>query len=146
MALTDVQIRRLKPSSRPVRKSDGGGLFLEIRPIGSKLWRMAYRHSGKQKLLSFGAYPEVSLASARAKRRGAKTLLANGTDPMAHARAERARQAALTEHTFGRIADELIAKGEKDGLAERTLDKKRWLLGMARPDLGALPIESVTAA
>ena len=54
-----------------------------------------------------------------------KPGLPDGTDPMAHARAEHARQAALTEHPFGRTADELIAKGEKDDLAERTLDKKR---------------------
>ena len=145
MPLTDVQIRRLKPENKPFRKSDGGGLFLEIRPNGSKLWRMAYRYGGKQKLLSFGPYPDTSLASARAKRHEARTLLADDIDPMANAKAEREQQAALSEHTFGKVADELLAKGEKDGLAPRTLDKKRWLLSMAREDLENAPIQSVTA-
>ncbi|WP_428408279.1 tyrosine-type recombinase/integrase [Hyphococcus sp.] len=146
MALTDIQIRRLKPEDRPFRKSDGGGLFVEVRPNGSKLWRMAYRHEGKQKLLSFGAYPATSLASARAKRQDAKTLLADGIDPLASAKAEQAQQRALSEHTFGKIADELIAKGEKDGLAERTLEKKRWVLSLVKPDLENRPIEAITAA
>jgi len=68
MPLTDIQIRRFKPETKPFRKSDGGGFFVEVRPNGSELWRMAYRHNGKQKLLSFGAYPDTTLASARAKR------------------------------------------------------------------------------
>ena len=145
MPLSDVQIRRLKPQDKPFRKADGGGLFLEIRPNGSKLWRMAYRYGGKQKLLSFGPYPATSLARARAKRHDAKTLLADGLDPMAEAKVERQREAARSEHTFGKIADELLEKGEKDGLAERTLDKKRWLLSLAREDLKDKPIESIEA-
>lgn len=146
MALTDVQIRRLKPGDRPFRRADGGGLFVEVRPNGSKLWRMAYRYDDKQKLLSFGAYPATSLASARVKRQEAKTLLADGIDPLANAKAERAQQRALSEHTFGKIADELIAKGEKDGLAARTIEKKRWLLSLARADLEDRPIETISAA
>jgi integrase len=146
MPLTDIQVRSMKPDAKPFRKSDGGGLFVEVRPNGSKLWRMAYRHDGKQKLLSFGAYPDTTLARARAKRQQAKTLLADGLDPMASAKAEQALQRALSEHTFGKIADELVAKGEKDGLAARTIEKKRWVLSMAKADLGNLPIESITAA
>ena len=107
---------------------------------------MAYRHGGKQKLLSFGPYPDTSLASARAKRLEAKTLLADGIDPMANAKEERQREAAQSEHTFGTIADELLEKGEKDGLAERTLDKKRWLLNLAREDLENKPIKIIEAA
>lgn len=145
MPLTDIQIRRLKPENKPFRKSDGGGLFLEVRPNGSKLWRVAYRYGGKQKLLSFGPYPDTSLASARAKRHDAKTLLADGIDPMENAKEERARLEAQTEHTFGNIADELLAKGEKNGLAPRTLEKKRWLLSMARTDLEEMPIEAIAA-
>lgn len=146
MALTDAQIRRLKPKDRPFRKSDGGGLFLEIRPNGSKLWRMAYRHNSKQKLLAFGSYPTTSLASARAKRQEAKTLLADGVDPHAKAKAEQAQQRALNEHTFGKIADELVSKDEKDGLAPRTIEKKRWVLGLAKSDLKDRPIAEIDAA
>ncbi|MEZ5895297.1 MAG: tyrosine-type recombinase/integrase [Parvularculaceae bacterium] len=145
MALTDIQIRRLKPQNKAFRKSDGGGLFVEVRPNGSKLWRMAFRHEGKQKLLSFGAYPDTSLASARTKRQEAKTLMADGVDPMESAKAERQRVEAASEHSFGKIADELIAKGKKDGLATRTIEKKFWLLSLARTDLENLPISSITA-
>ena len=95
--------------------------------------------------LSFGPYPDTSLASARAKRHKAKTLLAEGLDPMAEAKKERRRETALSENTFGKIANELLEKGGKDGLAERTLEKKRWLLSLAREDLEDKPIESIQA-
>jgi len=146
MPLTDAHIRRLKPEDRPFRKSDGGGLFLEVRPNGSKLWRLAYRYDGKQKLLALGAYPVTSLASARAKRQEAKTLLSDGIDPLAHAKAEQEAQRALKEHTFDKIADELIAKDEKEGLAPRTIEKKRWVLGLAKLDLQNRPIAAIDAA
>lgn len=146
MTLSDAQLRSLKPEDRPFRKSDGGGLFLEIRPNGSKLWRLAYRYEGKQKLLALGAYPTTSLARARTKRHEAKTLLADGIDPLAHAKAEQETQRALNEHTFGKIADELVAKGEKDGLAARTIEKRRWVLNLAKLDLQNRPIGAIDAA
>jgi len=145
MPLNYTQIRALKPATKPFRWSDGGGLFLEVRPNGSKLWRMAYRFDGKQKLLSFGAYPDTPLATARSKRQDANTLLAEGIDPIAKAKTEREQQRAISEHTFGKIADELLSKGEKDGLAPRTLEKKRWLLSLARTDLENTPIEEIGA-
>jgi len=146
MPLTDTQVRQFKPLTKPFRKSDGGGLFIEIKPNGSKLWKMAYRHGGKQKLLSFGAYPAVSLARARAKRLEAKILLADHIDPMARAKAERREQIALTEHTFAKIAAELIEKQRKEGLSEVTLNKKLWLIGMANEKLGDMPITAITAS
>jgi len=117
-----------------------------VRPVGSKLWRMAYRFEGKQKLLAIGTYPETSLALARERRLEAKGLLSEGIDPNAHMRAEKARHRALSEDTFANIAGELIAKGEKDGLSQRTLDKKRWVIDLALPDLGKRPITEIDAA
>ena len=61
MALSDTNIRNIKPGAKVQKLSDGGGLHLHISPSGGKLWRMAYRFNGKQKTLSFGAYPAVSL-------------------------------------------------------------------------------------
>ncbi len=145
MPLTDIQVRNFKPAETPFRKSDGGGLFVEVRPNGSKLWRLAYRFHGKQKLMSFGSYPETTLANAREKRLAAKSLLSNGKDPMEQAKAEQERRRALSEDTFGRIADELMEKGRKDGLARRTLEKKSWILEMAKSDLAELPIKQITA-
>lgn len=66
--LTDTEIRKTKPTEKPQKISDGGGLFLLVTPQGSKLWRLAYRFAGKQKTLAIGEYPTIGLADARAKR------------------------------------------------------------------------------
>jgi len=68
MPLTDTAIRKAKPGATTIKLSDGGGLQLHVHPNGSKYWRLAYRYGGKQKKLSFGVYPEVSLAEARKRR------------------------------------------------------------------------------
>ena len=146
MALTDTQLKNLKPQERTFRLSDGEGLYIEVTPKGSKLWKMAYRFDGRQKTLSFGKYPATSLARAREKRMDAKTLLQDGIDPMAHAKAADDERRALAEQTFSNIADELLDKRRKEGLAPTTLDKKAWLLDMAKADLGNLPISVITAA
>ncbi|MEQ3746108.1 MAG: integrase arm-type DNA-binding domain-containing protein [Henriciella sp.] len=146
MALTDTSLRNLKPAAKPYRRSDGGNMFIEVKPNGSKLWRMAYRYNGKQKLMSFGAYPDVSLARAREKRQDAKVLLADGIDPMAKAKEDKAERAAVDENTFSLIAADLLEKLTKEGLAETTLKKKRWLLSFAEADFGDVPIRDLTAA
>lgn len=146
MPLSDIQIRNLKAREKAYRLSDGGNLCIEVKPNGSKLWKLFYRFDGKMKTMSFGAYPEVSLARARERRLEAKALLADGIDPMAKAKADREEKKALTEHTFAAIAEELLQKGRKEGLAQTTLDKKSWLLGMANEDLGPRPIREITAA
>ena len=84
--LTDSQIKKIKPpipeQKTPDKYSDGQGLQLHVFANGGKYWRMAYRFEGKQKTLSLGIYPEVSLAEARSKREDAKRILRKGTDPM----------------------------------------------------------------
>ncbi|MBB35851.1 MAG: integrase [Hirschia sp.] len=146
MALSDIQLKNLKPEGKPYRKADGGGLFVEMRPNGSKLWRLAYRYDHKQKLMALGSYPETSLQKAREKRQLIKALLQDGVDPMAKAKADESERRALAEHTFANIADELLAKRRKDGLAETTLRKKARLIGMAKADFGNRPIADITAA
>ena len=76
--LTDTFLRGLKANGQIQKKSDGGGLYIHVSPIGGKLWRMAYGFDGKQKTLSFGAYPAVSLKDAQQRREEAKVLLAAG--------------------------------------------------------------------
>ena len=75
MALTDMAIRVAKPEGKTRRISDAHGLFVEIRPNGAKYWRMAYRFQGKQKMLAFGVYPDVTLGIAREKREEARKLV-----------------------------------------------------------------------
>lgn len=65
MPLTDAAIRKAKPSEKTRRLFDGGGLYVELTPAGGKLWRLKYRHDGKEKRIGFGAYPDVGLAEAR---------------------------------------------------------------------------------
>ncbi|MEM7664120.1 MAG: integrase arm-type DNA-binding domain-containing protein [Pseudomonadota bacterium] len=143
MPLTDLKIRSLKPEDKPRRYTDGGNLFVEVRPSGSKLWRYAYKFDGKQKLMALGSYPEVSLAKARRKRTEARALLIDGIDPMQQAKVDKLEQKALTEHTFSALADELLEKNRKEGLAETTLSKKGWLLGIANEDLADMPVTQI---
>ncbi|MFC7290396.1 tyrosine-type recombinase/integrase [Hirschia litorea] len=140
MSLSDFKIRSFKPEQRVFRHSDGGGLYIEVKPSGSKLWKMAYRFHGKQRTLSFGAYPYTSLAIARSKRDEAKTLIANGVDPQEKSKQEKAEQAALHEHTFRNIAAELLNKNIKEGKSEATIKKKKWLIDMLNKDFGDVPI------
>lgn len=82
MPLTETQAKNAKPRERAYKLADSEGLFLLVQPNGTKLWRMKYRFAGKEKLLSFGAYPALGIAAARDKRKAAKALLAEGKDPM----------------------------------------------------------------
>ncbi|CUI09068.1 Integrase [Janthinobacterium sp. CG23_2] len=104
--LTDLTIRNAKPGEKSLKMFDGGGLYLEVMPGGSKLWRMKYRQlNGKENRLSFGSYPEISLADAGAKRAAAHALLAAGTDPGR----ERDVAAASASHVAGNTV-ELLAR------------------------------------
>ncbi len=109
MPLTAKQIEAAKPKEKPYKLADGGGLFLLINSNGSKWWRLKYRLDGKEKLLSLGVYPEVSLADVRERREAARKLIANDVDP-SQARQE-AKQAKLLElakvaNTFEAVARE----------------------------------------
>jgi hypothetical protein len=81
MTLSDVKIRNLKPKSKPYKVADFDGLYIAVNPSGSKLWRFKYRLDGKEKLLSIGAYPAISLAQARQARDAARAVVAVGDDP-----------------------------------------------------------------
>jgi hypothetical protein len=81
MGLTDTTIRNAKPAAKPVKLFDERGLFLLVTPAGGKWWRLKYRFEGKEKLLSLGTYPDVSLKDARERRDNARKQLADGIDP-----------------------------------------------------------------
>lgn len=112
MPLTDVRLKTLKPEAKTYKKADAEGLFIQVEPNGSKLWRFRYRFALKQKLLALGAYPTVSLLDARRARDDAKRLLAKGIDPAEEKK--KARQPApppapVTGPTFETVAREWIA-------------------------------------
>lgn len=146
MALTDTALRALKPTDRPTKHSDAGGLHVLLTPQGSKLWRLSYRFDGKQKTMALGAYPAVSLADARRLRDDAKALLAKAIDPSQHTKLERINRQAINAVTFKTVADEYLAKIAKEGRADTTQNKKQWLLSLAMPDIGSRPVSKITAA
>ena len=89
MPLTNTAIRNAKPGDKAKRMFDGRGLYLEVSPRGGKWWRLKYRFAGKEKRLSLGVYPDVSLKS-RERRDEARRLLANEVDPSEHRKAIKA--------------------------------------------------------
>jgi integrase len=142
--LTDTAIKSAKPGSTVVKLSDSGGLQLWVTPQGGKYWRMAYRVSGKQRVLAIGVYPATSLKAARSARDRAREALAAGHDPSQKKRLDRIAAEALSGNTFSALADEFLAKKTKEGKAETTIEKLRWMLDFAKPDLGPCPIASIT--
>jgi Arm DNA-binding domain len=108
MTLTENIIRNSVHSVKPVKLNDGHGLFLLLTPAGGKWWRFRYRFGGKQKMLSMGVYPEVSLKKARNRRDVARKLLADDIDPGENRKQERAArlneavlQLSATRFTLG---------------------------------------------
>jgi hypothetical protein len=119
MPLSDVAIRNTKPAAKPQKLADSDGLYLLINPNGSRWWRFRYRVGGREKLISLGTYPEVPLKTARERRDEARRLVADGGDPSAKRRAERAARA----DTFEALAREWLEMQGKT-LGDRTLKKK----------------------
>ena len=122
MKLTDTFLRGLKATGKAQKYSDGGGLHLYVSPSGGKLWRMGYRFEHKQKLLSLGKYPAVTLKEARNRREEAKELLAAGIDPGARKKAIKATAKAETTNCFEIVAREWYEK-QKDTWVKSHGDK-----------------------
>lgn len=145
--LTDAGVRNLKPAAKPYKKSDGGGLHLLVTPQGSKLWRFAYRFNGKQKLLSFGKYPAVSLSKARAERDLAKTQLADGVDPSSLRKADKTPVPDLkpAADDWKTLCQEWWKKRRREEASPTTLKKLDWLLEKTYPALGEKTPRDITA-
>jgi integrase len=145
MGLTDTKLRSLKVPEKPKRIFDGDGLYIEIRPNGGKWWRLKYRFDGKEKSLSLGIYPEVSLALARARHAQARQLLATGIDPSAaRQQAKQARQQAAVS-TLEAVSRDWLAH-RAGAWTPGTLEAIRASLeNHVFPALGSRPIREVTA-
>ncbi len=141
MPLTETQAKNAKPRERAYKLADSEGLFLLVQPNGTKLWRMKYRFAGKEKLLSFGAYPALGIAAARDKRKAAKALLAEGKDPM------KAKGEVISENgdTFYMVAKRWHENRQS---ALNPAHAERVWSRMERdvfPSLGQRPIHEITA-
>ncbi|MES2002730.1 MAG: integrase arm-type DNA-binding domain-containing protein [Pseudomonadota bacterium] len=144
MALSDRTIRTLScGGSRPVRVADGLGLYVEVHPSGSKLWRQKFRFGGKEKRLALGRFPEVGLAQARQLRDDNRALLRKGIDPALERRKAKAAARVSVENSFAKVADELILKMEKEGRAPSTVRKAQWFRALLKPSIGVIPVDQV---
>jgi hypothetical protein len=144
MPLTDIALKKLASSDRPYKRSDQNGLFILVKPNGSKHWHLKYRFGGKEKLMSYGPYPLISLKEARDKRDRDRKLLVEGIDP-ATVKRERKRAAEIAQRgRFDILAAELLEKNRLEGRSEQTLKKKAWLVEMATADLGDRSVMEIT--
>lgn len=145
LPLSDTQVNKAKSKEKPHKLTDGGGLYLLVTPTGGKLWNLKYRFNDKEKKLSLGAYPAVTLAEARQRREDAKKLLANGVDPGEMKKALKTSNRELAANTFEAIAKEWHLKFSSAG---------KWSPGHAAdiihrlekdlfPPLGARPISEI---
>lgn len=146
--LTDARLRTLKPTERTQKLADGGGLYIELTPQGSKLWRLAYRFDGKQKKLALGKYPETSLADARNLREQAKALLAKGIDPSTEKKRVKVEveKAALADAmTFERVAYEWLEKRGADKTERYRKELRQRLENHILPHIPARPFTELEA-
>jgi integrase len=142
--LTQLQITAAKQKAKPYSLSDGQGLALFVQPSGAKLWRFRYRYGGSPRTLHLGLWPTISLADAREKCREARKVIVAGNDPVLEKKRAKVTANIAAATSFRDVAQEWVAKCEREGRAEVTLDKVRWLLGMAYPLIGSHPIGGIT--
>lgn len=149
MPLTDIKIRNAKPTAKPRKMFDGDGLYLLVSPTKKpgrgKSWRFKYFFDGKEKLLSLGSYPEISLAEARSRRDQARKLIANSIDPAKERQRQKLERAEQIANTVELVAKEWLHRQE-GVLAPKTIDMiERRLANDVYPAIGSTPIADLVA-
>jgi len=138
MPLKELEVRYATKRSKDYKLTDGQGLYLLVRPTGSRLWRMKYRYDGKEKLLSFGRYPEVTLAQARLRRAEARLAIARGEDT-----GPKAAVPIVSFEVAARASHENRVSALEPGRAARILSRlERDVL----PVLGQSDLKQISAA
>jgi len=152
MPLTDAKIRNTKPGDKPIKLTDGGGLYLEVRTTGAKLWRYRYRIAGKENVFAVGEYfndkrgGHISLDDARGERDKARALIKQGIHPAHNRQAARLATNAENANTFEAVAREWIAKKKQGWTPYYLRQVERFHETDVFPYVGNLPIRNVTAA
>lgn len=142
--LTDAKCRSARPGTGIRKLSDGRGMYLAVMPNGTKLWRLKYRHAGKERIYSMGAYPDVGLSLARAERERAREWLRQGKDPVVERRVVSAHAGLQQAVTFRVVASEWI---DRQGFSDRHKKAMQVLLDRdLLPHLGGLPVTEITPA
>ena len=145
--LSATEIEKAKPGVTPKKLFDGGGLFLIVTPTGGKWWRFKFTFDGKEKTISFGVYPDISLAQAREKRESSRKLLAIGVNPSEDRKTAKAARVELLANSFETIAREWHKKQVEN--SEWTEEHSETIMTRMEKDMfplvGAKPITEVTA-
>lgn len=144
MKLTDQAIKAAKPKDKTYKMADGGGLYLEVTTKGSKLWRLKYRFLQKQKKLSIGVYPIITLAEARNQRDEAKRLLANNLDPAAVKQEIKQEMHTEAANTFEVIAREWFDMKKVEWSEANTVQTLNRLEKDVFPIIGKYPVKIIT--
>jgi integrase len=143
--LTDIKVKSAKAKDKPYKLTDGQGLYLQVTPAGGKWWRFKYRFDGKEKLISFGTYPEVSLADARDKRADARKQVAAGIDPGEIRKAQKLATVAVNENSFEVVAREWHEKFQQRWTKVHADTTIRRIEQNVFPWLGERPIGEIKA-
>ncbi len=144
MPLTETRLRALKTKNKPYKVADQRGLYIEVTPAGSKLWRFRYRIGKVEKKVAIGSYPEVSLKEARDVTFEARQAVASGRDPAFEKRKQKIREEFLSAQTFEAVAREYIEQMMvQNGRAEATIVKANYFLDQLAPAIGNRPIHEI---
>lgn len=144
--LSDALCRSAKPGpdGKPLKLFDGGGLFLMVSPTGARLWRLKYRFAGKEKLLSLGTYPELTLQRAREERQRAKSLLSQGVDPSVQKKEIRLQAEIKAANTLEAVVREWLALKSGEWSQTNAEKVEGRLRNYVLPWLGSLPLDAIT--
>jgi hypothetical protein len=143
--LTDTKVRNEKPREKPFKLADSGGLHLYVTPAGGKLWRFKYTFDGKEKLLSIGPYPALSLADARKARDEAKGVLREHRDPSVEKKLRKIAGATSAANTFESIAREWFELNKSTWVQRHASDVIVSLENEVFPHIGSVPIKEISA-
>lgn len=145
MSLTETAIKSAKPAAKPYKLFDGEGLYIEVVPAGGKWWRLKYRLAGKEKRLSLGVYPEVTLLQARKARDDARRLLASGVDPSQQRRRDKLAESMAAGNTFREVAGVWHASWARTRTPKHAAQVWRRLEVDVLPKIGNMPIATIKA-
>lgn len=144
MKLTAIAVKEAKPEAKRRKLPDGGGLFLQVNPNGTKYWRYKYRFAGKEKLLALGVYPDVSLKAARTYHRDAQDLLKSGIDPSAHRKAIKLTKNTAAANSFKLVALEWFSKQKPIWSESHWTKVERMMTKDLFPYLGTRSLKEIT--
>jgi integrase len=143
--LTDLAVRKAAPRDKAYKLADGGGLYLLVTAAGQRYWRMDYRFGDKRATAALGVYPTISLAEARSKRLMIKKQIAEGINPSAKRKIDKITGPLANVNSFQAVSGEWLDKARREGRAEVTLGKLKWLLDFAYPIIGDRKIGEIKA-